>query len=136
MNMKKYIFGTLTFIIVTFIVQATSHFIINQEHYESISFIRKEVIFPLGFLTMTLQGIVLSFLFNLYSNGQFNIKKGLYFGLIISALFVSYPTFTEPAKYQVTNIGHWIIVEGTVGLIQFCTYGILISLIFKKIKKS
>jgi hypothetical protein len=94
---------------------------------------RPEVIFPLGFLTMTLQGIVLSYLFNIYSNGHYTVKKGMVFGLLMSALFVSYPTFTEPAKYQVPNILSWILTEGTVGLIQFVTFGFLLSMLFKKI---
>lgn len=131
--MKKIVVGTLLFIIVTFIVQSTSHFVVNAKHYASISFTREEVIFPLGFLTMTLQGIVLSFLFDLYSKNEYTIKKGFFFGLLMSALFVSYPTFTEPAKYEVPNIGSWILVEGTVGLIQFCLFGILLSIVFKKI---
>lgn len=132
--MKNYIFGTLLFVIVTFMVQSTSHFVINAEHYASVTFTRKEVIFPLGFLTMILQGIVLSFFFILYCKNEYSIKKGLFFGLLMSALFVSYPTFTEPAKYLVPNIGSWILVEGLVGLVQFCLFGILLSLTYKRLK--
>jgi len=132
--MKKLITGTILFIIVTFAVQSTSHFIINVEHYASVSFTRQEVIFPLGFLTMTLQGIVLSYLFIMYSKNEYTIKKGLLFGLLMSALFVSYPAFTEPAKYAVPDISSWILVEGTVGLIQFCLYGVLLSLTFNRLK--
>ncbi len=132
--MKKIIVGTILFILVTFVVQTVSHFVINEEHYASVSFTRKEVIFPLAFLTMAMQGIVLSFLFSLYSKNEYTIKKGLFFGLIMSALFVCYPTFTEPAKYQVPNIVSWILVEGTVGLIQFFIFGILLSLTYKKLK--
>ncbi|MCH7523941.1 MAG: hypothetical protein IIC74_02750 [Bacteroidetes bacterium] len=134
--MKKYIVGTLIFIIVTFIVQSTSHFVVNQEHYAEVLFMRKEVIFPLGFLTMTLQGIVLSFLFSLYNKNEYSIKKGFQFGLIMSAFFVSYTAFTEPAKYQVQNIVSWILVEGIVGLIQFCLFGILLSILFNKLKQT
>lgn len=130
---KKYIFGTLTFILVTFVVQSTSHFVVNVEHYASVSYMRKEVIFPLGFLTMTLQGIVLTYLFSLHTISHLSPKRGIFFGLTMSAFFVSYMAFTEPAKYQVPDIGSWILVEATVGLIQFCLYGLLISLIFKRL---
>ena len=132
--MKNHIIGTLLFVVITFIVQSTSHFVINAEHYSLVSFTRKEVIFPLGFLTMILQGIVLSFFFILYCKNEYSIKKGLFFGLLMSALFVSYPTFTEPAKYVVPNIGSWILVEGSVGLTQFCLFGALLSLTYKKMK--
>ncbi|WP_338395225.1 hypothetical protein [Fulvitalea axinellae] len=132
--MKKILFGTLLFILVTFTTQYISHFVLNVEHYEAVSFTRKEVIFPLGFLTMILQGAVLSFFFPLFSKGKYTLVKGFLFGLLMSALFVSYPTFTEPAKYQVPNIVSWVIVEGLVGLTQFCTYGTLLSLLYSRLK--
>ncbi len=133
--MKKIIIGTLLFIVISFASQAISHFVINVEHYATVPFMRAEPIFALGFLTMILQGIVLSYLFILFSKNEFTFKKGLLFGLIMSALFVSYPALVEPAKYQVPNILNWIIIEGFVGLIQFCVYGILLSITFKKMYK-
>jgi len=132
--MKKIIIGTLIFVLVSFATQAISHFVINVEHYSSISFMRKEPIFALGFLTMIMQGIVLSYLFQLYAKSEFNFRKGVFFGLMMSALFVSYPALVEPAKYQVQNIASWILVEGTIGLIQFCLFGILLSISFNKLK--
>ena len=132
--MKKIIFGTLLFILVSFASQSISHFVVNTEHYASVQFMRKEPIFAIGFLTMIMQGIVLSYLFVIYSKNEYTIKKGLLFGLIMSALFVSYPALVEPAKYQVENIGSWVLVEGIVGLIQFSVFGILLAMVFKKIK--
>lgn len=132
--MKKIIVGTLIFIIVSFASQAISHFGINAEHYASVPFMRKEPIFALGFLTMIMQGIVLSYFFVLYSREEFSWKKGLVYGLIMSALFVSYPALVEPAKYQVPNITAWVFVEGIVGLIQFSVFGILLGLVFSKLK--
>ena len=132
--MKRILIGTILYIVISFASQAISHFVINVEHYASVSFMRAEPIFFLGFLTMILQGIVLSYLFLLFSKNEFTFKKGLLFGALMIALFVSYPAFVEPAKYQVPNIANWIMVEGIVGSIQFCTYGILLSIIFKKTK--
>jgi len=133
--MIKIIIGTLIFVLVSFVTQAISHFVINVEHYATVPFMRAEPIFALGFLTMILQGIVLSYLFFLFSKNEFTFKKGLLFGLMMSALFVSYPALVEPAKYQVPNILNWIMVEGLVGLTQFCVYGIFLSITFKKMHK-
>ena len=131
--MKRHLIGTLLFVGVTFFVQTTSHFLVLKDHYDSVSFTRKEVIFPLAFLTLILQGIVLSFFFQLYSKGSYTLKNGFQFGLLMSALFVCYPAFTEPAKYSVPDIGTWVLVEGTVGLIQFCSFSTLLSFINKKL---
>jgi hypothetical protein len=56
------------------------------------------------------------------------------FGLLITALFVSYPALVEPAKYIVPSVSSWILVEGTVGIFQFTIYGIVLSLTFSKLK--
>lgn len=132
--MKKIIIGTLLFIFVSFALQSISHFVVNVEHYASVPFMRKEPIFALGFLTMIMQGIVLSYLFIIYSKNEFTVKNGLLYGLIISALFVSYPALVEPAKYQVPNIGSWVLVEGIVGLIQFSIFGTVLAVAFRKLK--
>ena len=131
--MKYIISGTTLFILVSFAAQYISHFVINSEHYGSIPFMREEPIFILGFLTMIMQGMVLSHLFNIYSKNEFTFKKGLFFGLLLSAFFVSYPALVEPAKYQVPSISSWILVEATVGIIQFSLYGVLLAILFKKL---
>ena len=133
--MKNIITGTLVFIVVSFAAQSISHFAINADHYSTISFMRAEPIFILGFLTMIMQGIVVSYLFLIYSKNEFTWTKGLAYGLILSAFFVSYPAFVEPAKYKVPSIGSWILVEATVGIIQFTLIGILLSVSFQLLKK-
>lgn len=133
--MKNIITGTLVFIVVSFAAQSISHFAINADHYSTISFMRAEPIFVLGFLTMIMQGIVVSYLFLIYSKNEFTWTKGLAYGLILSAFFVSYPALVEPAKYKVPSIGSWILVEATVGIIQFTLIGILLSVSFQLLKK-
>ena len=133
--MKNIITGTLVFIVVSFAAQSISHFAINADHYSTISFMRAEPIFILGFLTMIMQGIVVSYLFLIYSKNEFTWTKGLAYGLILSAFFVSYPALVEPAKYKVPSIGSWILVEATVGVIQFGLIGIMLSVSFQLLKK-
>ncbi|PRX57398.1 hypothetical protein [Flagellimonas meridianipacifica] len=127
--MKRIISGTIVFIIISFAVQALSHFVINTEHYAQVPHMRPddEVIFPLGFLTMILQGGVLTYMYPFFCKESPSWKNGLTYGFLMSLLFVSYPAFTEAGKYKVPDIVSWIAVEGTVGLIQFCLFGILLG---------
>ncbi len=131
--MKTIVSGTMLFILISFTAQSISHFVINAGHYASIPFMREEPIFILGFLTMIIQGMVLSHLFLIYCQSEITLKKGLVFGLLLSAFFVSYPALVEPAKYQVPSVGSWILVEATVGIIQFSLFGLLLALIFKRL---
>ena len=106
--MKKLISGTVLFVLISFAAQSISHFGINADHYSTIPFMRKEPIFILGILTMIIQGFVLSHLFILFSKNDFTVKNGALFGLLITALFVSYPALVEPAKYIVPSVSSWI----------------------------
>jgi hypothetical protein len=132
--MKSMVLGTGLFIIISFTAQSISHFVINAEHYASITFMRAEPVFILGFLTMIMQGLVLSHFFKIYSGKEFTLKKGFIYGLLLCIFFVSYPALVEPAKYQVPSITSWILVEGSVGVVQFTLFGVLLSMLFKKIK--
>ena len=132
--MKNIIVGTLLYIVISFLAQSISHFIINADHYATISFMRIQPIFILGFLAMIIQGLVLSHLFLVYSKNEFTIQKGLVYGLIMAIFFASYPALVEPAKYQVPSINSWILVEASVGLVQFSLFGILLSIAFQKLK--
>lgn len=132
--MKKLIYGTLFFILISFAAQSISHFGINADHYSTIPFMRTEPIFILGILTMIIQGLSLSYLYNLFSKNDFTVKNGALFGLLITALFVSYPALVEPAKYVVPSVSSWILVEGMVGTFQYTIYGVALSLSFKKLK--
>ena len=132
--MKHIISGTIVFIAISFATQYISHFVVNAKHYGSIPFMREEPIFILGFLTMILQGIVLSHLFKIYCKNEFIIKKGFVYGLLFGAFFVSYTALVEPAKYEVPSISSWILVEATVGILQFSLFGVFLAILFKKLK--
>ena len=134
--MKSIILGTLLYIVISFAAQSLSHFAINAKHYASISFMRTEPIFALGFITMIMQGIILTYLFEHFSKKKYTQRNGLVYGLLMAAFFVSYPALVEPAKYQVPSISSWIMVEGTVGLLQFSLFGIFLSLLFRKLQNT
>ena len=127
--MKKFIFTILTFIGVSFVIQALSHFVINTDHYASVSFMREPQIIPLGILTMVIQGAILAYLYPLFYRGESTVKEGLKFGLVMGVFLVSYIALVEPAKYIAPSVILWIAVEGIVGIVQFSIFGMLIGLI-------
>src|SRR5712692_3681435 len=49
--MLKHFLSVVAYIVATFAVQATSHFLINAGHYASVTYMRKDPIFALGILS-------------------------------------------------------------------------------------
>jgi hypothetical protein len=129
--MRKHALGVLAFIAVTFAVQASSHFVVNTAYYAAIPFMRADadVVFPLGFLAMIVQGVCLTWLYSRLPRAGHPVVSGLKFSLVAGAILASYIAFAEPAKYAAPSIPAWIAVEGLVSLTQFAVFGILLGLI-------
>ena len=127
--MKSHALSILAFIAVTFAVQASSHFVINTAYYASIPFMRADVVFPLGFLAMIIQGACLTWLYSRTPRTGHPVISGVKFSLLTGAILASYIAFAEPAKYAAPSIPAWIAVEGLVSLTQFALFGILLGLI-------
>ena len=130
--MKRIILGTLAFVFTSLMVQATSHFAVNADHYASVPFMRQNPILALGILTMIFQGAVLSYLYGFYAAGQSTLKKGLLYGILMGIFLVSYIALVEPSKYQTPSFISWMAVEGIAGFIQFALFGILLGFIFQR----
>jgi hypothetical protein len=130
--MKRILLGTLAYIAVTFVTQGLSHFAINRAHYAAISFMRAEPVFALGILSMMIQGAILSYLYPFYARGSTQVSRGLAYGLLVGAFFVSYPALAEAAKFPVPALLPWIAVEGGTGLVQFGLFGLLLGLLHRK----
>ena len=132
MNLRNMVFGPGSYLLASFLVQFFSHFVINTDHYASISFMRTEPLMYLGLLTMLVQGIVLTLIYLRWANGDFSIKQGLAFAWLMCLFFVSYPALVEADKYNVQNISAWITVEGVAGVVQFSLFGLLLGKFVKK----
>ncbi len=125
--MKKHFLSILGYILATFGAQATSHFLLFTKHYAEVPYIKQEPIFALGFLSMILQGTVLSVV---YANSRF-ATKSLFDAVKLAWLFGvflgSYIALAEAAKYAVPDVVTWIGVEFLVGFVQFTGAGVLLG---------
>lgn len=130
--MRIHFLAILAYVAATFAVQATSHFLVAADHYASISFLRKEPIFALGFLSMLVQGSVFSYLFSRIPKSERIYRDAMRFALLVGTVIVSYIAFAEPAKYVAPNVARWMLQELAAGLVQFAVYGALLGLIYSK----
>ncbi len=115
--MKKHILTALGYIVATFATQATSHFVVFAKHYADVAILKAEPNFALGFSSMIIQGLILSFVFEkstFATESTFDsVKLAWLFGLFL----VSYIALAEAGKYSVPNVTSWIAVEFLVGFI-------------------
>lgn len=125
------ILSAVAWMVSTFAVQATSHFVINQSHYAGIPFIRPEPIMALGVLTMAIQGIVLGMLFGIVHRGTRPMRDALWFAWALAVFFGSYTAIAEPSKYAAPSVAAWIAVEAPAVLVQFTLFGLALGWIHR-----
>jgi hypothetical protein len=126
--MRVHILSVVGYVLATFASQGASHFLVFAEHYAAVSHIKAEPIFALGFLSMIIQGSVVSFVF---ANSRFSagtLFDAIKFAWLFGAFLVSYIALAEAAKYSVPNVLSWIAVEIVVGFFQFTLVGIVLRL--------
>lgn len=130
--MKRHLLSVAAYVLATFAVQAINHFVINAEHYAALGYERKEPIFALGLLSMLIQGAVFSYLFGWLSRAEGPPLRAVTFAWLAGSVLVSYEALAEAAKYQVPNVGTWVLVEALAGFAQFTLFGLLLGWIHRR----
>jgi hypothetical protein len=129
--MKRHILFLLGYIVVTFLVQGTSHFALFARHYADIGILRQEPNFVLGFSSMVIQGTILSFVF---AGSRFDSGKlidAIRFAWLFGAFLVSYIALAEAGKYSIPSIPSWLAVEAGVGAVQFTLAGMILGMVHR-----
>ena len=127
--MRNTALTVLAFMVISFAVQGLSHFVINAEHFASISFARPDPILPMGLTAMIIQALILSFVMTrLWPDGA-SFRQGVSVSVCFGLFLGSYIVLAEPAKYAAPSIPSWMMVEATASFIQFSVFGVLLGLI-------
>ncbi|GAA0472484.1 hypothetical protein GCM10009096_12050 [Parasphingorhabdus litoris] len=131
----KHLLSILAFILITFGVQGLNHFVVNVAHYENIDFARAEPIMALGFLTMIVQGSILTLALGYLAPKGARIKDAMMVSLSFGLFLGFYIAVTEPAKYAAPSIPAWIITEGLASTIQFLLFGLVLGFVHQRFSK-
>ncbi len=131
----KHSLSVVAFILITFAVQGLNHFVINVEHYANVEFARPEPVMALGFLTMIVQGSILTLALGYVAPMGARIKDAMIVSLSFGLFLGFYIAVTEPAKYAAPSIPVWILTEGLASTIQFTLFGYVLGLIHRRFTK-
>lgn len=131
----KHILSVIGFMIVTFAVQGLNHFVINEAYYANIDFARPEPVMALGFLTMIVQGSILSFALGYIAPIGATMKDGFKISLSYGLFLAAYIAWAEPAKYAAPSIPGWMLTEGLASTIQFTIFGLLLGFIHRRFSR-
>ena len=131
--MKKMIYATLAYAVITMLIAAPWHFVLFKELYHSFGiYNRPGPIVPLGFLTMIIQGVVMAFIYPRFYHGSSHYKEAVTFSFLMGIFLYSVSTLANAAKIEVNPMGTWIAIQAAFHLIQFLAVGLAFGFVYSR----
>ncbi len=132
-NMKPLALSALGYLCSTFPLAIVWHLILFKETYEEIGYIsREDPIFVLGFLSILIQGVIMSLAFPIFSRSNFTVKAGLRYALAVGVFFWTSHVLAFAAKGDIHRLDLFIPLETIYLAIQFSLYGLLLGFFFRQ----
>lgn len=111
MNAKKIILGTIAYSIGTFLLAIAWHVLLFENRYQVFGYFEGEPDFALGFLTIVIQGVILSILFPMVRLTGTSVLRGLKFATIVGVFFWTSHVLAFIAKQPVQEVFQFIAME-------------------------
>ncbi len=122
--------GTLAYLIATFPLAFFWHMKIFRTKYMAWGYFGEDAKIAFGFLSMILQGVVLSYGYSVLSADHSSMSIGIKYAFVMGLFLWSTHVLAAIAKNSKLRHLEFVAMETIYLAIQFGVYGILISLIF------
>ncbi len=132
MNFRKIALGATAYTVVTFTIAVLWHVVIFETQYLSFGYFEGEPNFLLGFVTILVQGVVLSMLYPMVQMPGSSTVHGLKFALIIGVFFWTSHVLAFLAKQEMQDAVKFAIMETFYLALQFGIFGLLIGRIYRQ----
>jgi hypothetical protein len=130
-NPIKIALGTLAYTIGTYSLAVSWHVLLFEDRYRSFGYFEGEPSFIIGFVTILLQGIILSALYPMVRLAGTSISRGIKFALLIGVFFWTSHVLAFVAKQPVQDVALFIAMESVYLALQFGLFGLLIGIIYR-----
>lgn len=131
MNARKTVLGTVAYTIGTFSLAVAWHVVLFEPRYQSFGYFDGEPSFVIGFVTILMQGIILSTLFPMVKLSGGSIKRGMKFAFLIGVFFWTSHVLSAVARQTIDGAELFIAMETIYLALQFGLFGLLIGTIYR-----
>jgi hypothetical protein len=126
--------GVLAYLVPTFALGFVWHLMLFKDYYERLAIYRKDIIIPLGFLSMLIQAFVFAWVYQ-HAFAQRNgspLSRGLRYAAFGAVLSWSFTTIAVAAKNVMTSVPDYLVIETAFTAVQWIMVGPLTALAFSR----
>lgn len=129
----KFWLAVLAYLVPTFPLGYFWHLSTFKAQYDALEMYRDDVIIPLGLASMIIQALLFAWLYpRLFATARGDwSRSALQFFAIFATLAWSFVVLPVAAKYNMTSVSQFIVLETAFTLIQFAVTAPLIALAWR-----
>lgn len=135
MTRTRFSWGAVAaYLLPTFPLGYSWHLTTFKAEYESLDIYRNEVIIPLGLASMAIQALLFAWIYPRLFDTRREAwgKSALQFGAVFGILAWSFTTLPVAAKYQMSSVPQFLLLETGFTILQFAVVSPLIALAYRE----
>lgn len=130
--MKKRILAVLAYMLPTFPLGYFWHLSIFADYYKSLEVYREDIIVPFGIVSMLIQGIIWSVVYERMFSGERILTGAIKFASLATPLAWSYMVLAVSAKHRMSSVGGFLLVETAFLLVHYAVVSPLIAAVYAR----
>ncbi|MCI0363005.1 MAG: hypothetical protein L0219_03940 [Phycisphaerales bacterium] len=135
---KSFWFAVLAYLLPTFPLGYGWHLVTFKDAYDRLDLYRAEVIIPFGLASMLVQAVIFAWVYpRLFSTRREDwLASAARFGGVFAALAWSFTTLPVAAKYRMSSVTDFLMLETAFTILQFAIISPLIALVYRHARDS
>lgn len=128
--MKKHLLAVLAYMLPTFPLGYFWHLTIFADYYKSFHVYRDDIIIPFGMLSMLIQGVIWSVIYQRMFAGEPILRGAIKFASLACPLAWSFMVLAVSAKHQMSSVSGYLAIETCFMLVHYTVVSPLIAAVY------
>lgn len=131
---SRFWLAVAAYVLPTFPLGYFWHLSTFKAQYDALALYREDVVIPMGLASMLVQGLIFAFVYpRLFSTARLEWQKSaLQFFALFGALAWSFLVLPVAAKYDMTSVAKFTVLETAFTVLQFAVTAPLIALAWRE----
>jgi len=128
---KPFVLAVLAYLLPTFPLGYFWHLVTFADQYKRLELFRDDVIIPFGLSTMAIQAVFFAWVYPRLFGSNGWLRGALGFGVFFGVLAWSFAVLPVAAKYRMSSVVDFLLLETSFTVAQFLIVSPLIALAYR-----